>query len=414
MRYVRAAVVLLAAMTFSHVAYGQSSRARNQPSHTAIMVMPLRSGAGPAQHTAPNAPNATAACNAGGGAPGGTVCVNVPRYPENPQPVYGIMEYDTITCNETSPGQWAFTNDLTPKLKQPVTTGYATAAVTPPGCGSQQNYTFAVMCFQWTLHNNHSDPSPSDSPPQPEDNFFATWSDAAPTGPGTECNPQVDPGTNWNPSGLTGPFPTTFHVYPPRVIPLGENTTAIGWNQARAIYGMTLQCCNPPQPGRAFDFSGEQIIEDILILDDPCKLGLPPIDEAPTVQQGNTWQPDNVGFKTCVPGAAQIWCSRAGPCSFQYKQTVSTYSQADGPPLSGIGAIKNSKSVPYSTNIQGGTISARTSINPAYKYVTGNISSYRANKSATPPAISLGIGLQAPPNTTNVLQCLSIATITCQ
>ena len=385
MRYVRAAVVLLAAMTFSHDSYGQSRHP------TAVVVAPFGSAARPAQPGAvPPAQNTGATCTIG------SVCAQLPRY--NDTPIYGIAEYDVDTCQQTSPGKWTgFPSETV--LKQPISTGYDVATVTVNCAGgtSKQQYLFAIMCYDWTNHNNHSNPNPSAIPGFPMDTFAATWEDKPGAAAG-ECNPQQGPGTGWTPSG-TGPFPTPFRVYVQEVIPSGETTQGVGWNQASALFQMTLQCCKPADPTGNFDFSGEEIDEEIQAISDPCALGSPDTSMHPIVQQGNIWQPDSVGWHTCP--LAQLWCSQR-QCSFVYSQTVSIRNPQADPPRT---------SVTYSTNIQSSSMAGKI-INPAYKYASGTITSTRAHIPAAPRAITLSTGFRAPPGV-SLYYCPNLANVPC-
>jgi hypothetical protein len=402
--YLNTAIILLAVMTFSHVASGQSPRAitpaASHPiapagSHAlAVLVAPVVGGAQPAlpggaQPAQRDAPYSGGVCTIG------SVCVKVPRY-DNNVILYGIVEYDLNSCQQLSPGHWNYPAQSA--LKQPVSTGYLMYTQVVDAHCQTQTYLYAIMCFTWAMHNNHSSPSPSNMAPHPMDTFVATWNDTPGNAAG-QCNPSQGPGSGWMPSGDQGPFTVTFNPYVERVLPLGENTQAVGWNQASASYIMTLQCCKPADPG-PFDFSGETIDEEITILSDPCGLGAPRQNQTPTVQTGNIWKFDTVGLRTCVPGAAQIWCSQIGPCTFQYSQKLSIHSQADPP----------NYSATYSTNIQGGTISKGTIINSAWKYASGTISAYRANVRATPPLITLGTGLQGPAGT---FYCPGLAAVSC-
>ena len=381
MRYVRAAVVLLAALTFSHVSYGQSRHA------IAVFSGPAGGGEPPAQPGAAAPPQTGATCTIG------SVCKELKRY--DPTILYGIAEYNLETCKQTSPGEWSGYPSST-VLGQPITTGYytATISVNCAGSTSDQTYLFAVMCYKWSEHNNHSNPNPSTIEHFPMDHFNATWDDKP--GEAGTCTKE-GPGSGWKPSGDTGPYTVPFQVYVPEVFPSGETTQGTSWNQASALFQMTLTCCNPADSG-PFDFSGEEIDEEIEVISDPCGLGPPAQNMHPVVQTGNIWGPDSVGFHTCP--LAQLWCAQK-KCSFVYKQTVSIRNPQADPPKT---------SVTYSTNFQASSM-AGTIKNPAFKYVIGSVASTRAGIPASPREVALGTGYKGSPPGTYF--CPNLAGVPC-
>jgi hypothetical protein len=109
----------------------------------------------------------------------------VPRYPKSPTYMLGILEYNTVNCTQNTPGQWTgFPN--TTSNKGEISTGFAQG--TPPPCAPPGLWTYAVIYFNWTAHNNHSMPSPSLVDGFPMDQFNATWIDPNTDGFTQSCN----------------------------------------------------------------------------------------------------------------------------------------------------------------------------------------------------------------------------------
>jgi hypothetical protein len=151
--YLRFAVLLLTAMTFSLTALGQTLKA------TAVITR--HTGTAPAAaHTgiAPAVTPAAASCTVDD-------CEYIPRYanPNDPNGYYiiAITEYEVGTCNYVDHGQWG---PAPPVSVNPSMSGMVTGTGTNPivmngtfTCnGNQVTMPFAYLSFTWTAHNNQT------------------------------------------------------------------------------------------------------------------------------------------------------------------------------------------------------------------------------------------------------------------
>jgi hypothetical protein len=240
----------------------------------------------------------------------------VPRY-NKVTGMLGILEYNTATCTENTPGQWTGFPSTTSNNGQ-VSTGFASLQQGPP-CKPSGSWTYAVMYFAWTAHNNHSTPSPSLVAGYPMDQFNATWSDPNTDGYKDSC-------------GCTGPYTYTFNPYVVVVRPMGETSAFTGWADSRANWMQTL---TPPKDDPSFDFSSEQVRELLTADSSTCHSAIGSMGStsystpaAPwPVQTGNMWGPDQVGWAPCA--VEYYRCVKATPCGYTQTQEMQIKSPAD-------------------------------------------------------------------------------------
>jgi hypothetical protein len=319
----------------------------------------------------------------------------VPRYPKSPTYMLGILEYNTVTCMENTPGQWAGFPSTT-KNNGEISTGFASGP--PPPCPtSQKIWTYAVIYFNWTLHNNHSMPSPSLVVSFPMDQFPATWTDPNTFGYTQSCF-------------CTGPYPYTFNPYVAVVRPIDETQDFKGFRAINGVYGRWMATLMPPDGSNGipadptFDFNGEVVKEELPGSNncDSMAPGLPPPDQSttPGVNGGagpaswivgqlsetrgtsmpgpkNAYGFDFVGWDKCPIEAYRCAKVTEPSCGTVLMQKMQIKSPADQ---------VFADYIPPKTNILMATISGRIIPPPnPNKAGTGYIQSYRGNGGLHPP-----------------------------
>ena len=307
MRCLRTALVFAAAMAMSQAALGQTKTA----SHV------IRT---PDRVAAPTSTALPPYCNA-------TDCDEIVRYTDT-----AIVEeteyyyYPDGTCQFNDAGQWSSPNDIQPQ-DNGAPAGVVTFSVnedTPPPnpytgqtCVGGGPYQYARLHFTWKLHKNLT---------------------AAPRGYG----PTAAFSSKW--TGKLTNDNHTFNITVPVVRPTAETTKFGGWGappyQTLGKWMQTLLCCDSGNNGDPnFDFSGEQVREVYVRSSNTCsaRAGLTkakPLNSASgqeatwTVQKGNVWGPDYVGFDDRC--AMQYYrCFGATPCGITLEQEMDIKSPAD-------------------------------------------------------------------------------------
>lgn len=299
----------------------------------------------------------------------------VPRYPSSPTYMLGILEYNTVTCKENTPGMWAGFPSKTSNNGQ-ISTGFASGP--PPSCASSGTWTYAVMYFNWTAHNNRSTPSPSLQDGYPMDQFNGTWTDPNTDGFTMSC-------------GCMGPYPFTFNPFVNVVRPIGETTDFVEWTSSHSggTYAKWMMTLMPPNTDSGFDFNGENIQEQFGSGYNTCASRapgvVPPESGTPsgtpanwTVGQikdaggvttpagKNVWGYDFTGFDACTIFAYQCAGVTLPQCGIQLKQGITIKSPAD-----------RNYTAPLYTNIIGEGIGGEIYSTPEPKFGFGPLTGKR-------------------------------------
>jgi hypothetical protein len=208
-----------------------------------------------------------------------------------------------------------------------VTTG--TVAVTPTsGVCAGSTFTYATIYYEWTAHNNQSTLSAPLN--KVADTFNATW-----TAP-------------------DGAAQFTFNITVPVVRPDHEITVFLDWWPDNPRIGEWQQTLVPPSSDPTFDFSGETVQEQVGGAgEDTCWFDNSKFDPMLavtganwTVQPGNVWKPDEVGWKRDAvtyyrnptpppdpPPPSPI------PCGFTIQQQMTIRAPSDGTTFNKYGAV---------------------------------------------------------------------------
>jgi hypothetical protein len=148
--------------------------------------------------------------------------INIPRY--KPKLLSGYTEYNTGTCMEISPGSWSLQAPLPAYGK--TSYGTLTGTLSNGDCPGH-TFTFAVIYYTWTKHNNEAD----------QDKINAIWK---------------------TPDGAFNSL-FNFVVQVPIVHPASETTVFAGWD-AKGL-GLWQQTLHPPASDPSFDFSYDTVRE---------------------------------------------------------------------------------------------------------------------------------------------------------
>jgi hypothetical protein len=208
-----------------------------------------------------------------------------------------------------------------------VTTG--TVTVTEgSGVYAGSTFTFATIYYEWTAHNNQSILSAPLN--KVADTFSGAWT--APDG--------------------TAQY--TFNITVPVVRPDHETTDFVDWWPDNPTVGEWQQTLVPPSSDPTFDFSGETVQEQVGGAgEDTC---WSPASQIPqvvavsggiwTVQPGNVWKPDQVGW---VPKAVTYYRKPTPPpdppppspvpCGFTIQQQMTIRAPSDGTTFNKYGAV---------------------------------------------------------------------------
>ncbi len=301
MHYLRAAVALVAAMTFSMTALGER--------RTAIAVF-----TGPSGGVAP--PDGAPPCVS-------TFCTSIPTRYKNTF-IIGITEYETTyPCFYIDHGQWTPGTNI-----QPIDKGTPAGTVdvselaivgpTPPGCTAAGGpYLYAPLYFDWTLHKN------------------LTW--YLGYGPTAFFQSNWYTKDGWN-------LPYSFQITVPVVRPIGETISFKGFTGVigNGLVGQWLQTLTPPTDDPSFDFTGETVQEDLSAsigncLSPPAKL----VPLAGTTRPPSTFPVENgppgqwvdgVGFGDEADSACAVlynFCYQPSGCLMTRTQTTAIKSDAD-------------------------------------------------------------------------------------
>jgi hypothetical protein len=339
MRYLGAAVALLAAMTFSLTALGQTPRHYKvgSPKGTVAGMAVVR----PFQAE--------------------TISVLIPRY--NNTVVYALTEYDPDNCTPISVGMWSTPSNLNPSMSGTPTPNvpYGPAMLGNGDCPGM-TFMFSAIYFNWTAHNNQSAmPNPGGSGPCPVADgacpvatFSSTWS---------------------TPDGEFDD-PYTFNVDVPVVRPMGEMSSFVNWLDSRANWMPTLV---PPNSDSSFDFTGESVTENTVTKSTCYGRGIGSMGSTP-YSQNSGWtivnkvmfnKPDTVGWSPCA--VEYYRCVKATPpaCGYTGTQQMKIKSQAD----------TNATAYIYTTNTVSATIDGFVISSYFYKLGFGNVTSQRSTPS---------------------------------
>jgi len=364
MHYVRAVVVLLAAMTFSLTALGQTRSAIfifTPPSSAVVPFagLPPCPGSYPAYYCTPTP--IVRYTN--------TALFGTTEYTETVDPDTGLLD-----CQYLDYGTWTVTSIVLPQASiGPYAGKYAgvasqgtpfpgpapTPAVGGPCTGTvgSATYMYLPIDFNWQLRRNDT------AVPNygPSATFTAAWQGERLCTSAPGC-------------------PTNFVVTVPVVRPKSETSTWVNWIFSKGQWKATLECCAPPGangPGGdadpTFDFTGETVFEVFQNYNSTCFSSTPPGYQATVTNgpPGNYY--DSVGWEPC--SVEYYRCIRKPiPCGFQAQQMILIKSPADtaaGPPPSGFTA--------YATNfvtgwVFGGILPIRNNI---YKTGFGAVTSGR-------------------------------------
>ncbi len=310
MRYLGACVtVLMAAMTFSATPLGQPAQASENE-----LAVGTIAGMAANRIFSSNAPNAMAP--------------TIPRYTKTL--MAGYTEYNATTCAQVSPGAWSDIKNG--PSNGTVTTGTLKGTLGNGACPG--TFTFAVIYYEWTVHNNKS----------ATDGFDATWST-----PDEEFY-----------------YPLTFDITVPIVRPSGETTAFTGWLTSRGLWVQTL---TPPSSDPKFDFSGETVRETSAGGLDQCWAGGSALGMATltshewTVGSGNVWGPDGVGWGTNDNSCPIEYyrCMQRTPCGFLLRQQMQISSPADKGSYTNYGGVNNLASMIYGFTLNKSGFGAVTS-----------------------------------------------------
>jgi hypothetical protein len=242
MLYLRAAVALAAAMTFSLTALGET--------RTTIAVF-----------TAPSGPRAPALVL---GATSDSFSTTIPRYTPPPTLILGIAEITIPDCTDKDPGMWTNPN---PSLK-PVFKGipagtvgfqrtFMAKAQNGP-CAGKGPFTFRAIDFSWMAHYNQTGLGPGVAPPP-----CKTTNPVCPTA--------VFQG-EWTTKDKMFDIVFSFQVSVDVVRPIGETTKFQGWSGlfGSGLVGMWEATLKPPTSDKNFDFTGETTRERFSNKRDSC------------------------------------------------------------------------------------------------------------------------------------------------
>jgi hypothetical protein len=285
MHCLRAAVALMAAMTFSLTALGQTPRAAEIASVGKEVIRPLSQN--PVAGIAPLA---------------GTM---VKRQTETI--IAGLTEIKLDgSCAYIDHGEW--TVDKQPMFGT-TSTRVESGISAGPNCVGHK-YDFAIIFYTWTAHNNHTT-TPNQGP---TDIFNATWK--SPAGCTNNCD-------------FIEPF--VFHIVTNPVRPRGETTTLESWLDNKGIWKVTLVCCAPPdKDDAAFDFSGETVNEHFLSDQNSCPDIGPAKESKGPVHDGPPGIfHDRVGYSPCSVHYER--CIKKSGCGYVIKQQMEINSPADPP-----------------------------------------------------------------------------------
>jgi hypothetical protein len=253
MHYSGAAVALVAAMTFSLTALGET--------RTAISVI-----------TAPASPMAPAlASNQKSNQSFDSYSTTIARYIISPPTlILGIAEIIPVTCIDKNPGMWTNPNpSLEPVFKgRPAgTVGYQRTfkAISPPGqpCAGQGPFTYSAIDFSWMAHYNQTGLGPGVAPPP-----CATTNPVCPTA--------VFQGEWTTPDGVYDVI-FSFSVSVDVVRPAGETNMFVNWFYGTGAHGRWTAMLTPPTSDPTFDFTNEVVQEVFLSAIETCNSRAPGI-----------------------------------------------------------------------------------------------------------------------------------------
>ena len=313
MHYVRAAVVLLAAMTFSLTALGQTRSAIfifTPPSSAVVPFagLPPCPGSYPAYYCTPTP--IVRYTN--------TALFGTTEYTETVDPDTGLLD-----CQYLDYGTWTVTSTVLPKASVgPYAGQYAGVAsqgtpfAGPPptpanggpctGTVGSATYMYLPIDFNWQLERNDT------AVPNygPSATFTAQWT-----------------GEILCTSGCS----TNFVVTVPVVRPTGETSTFLFWQNSYGKWQVTLQ---PPDDDPTFDFTGEKVNEVYLNDQNSCPVDVPHAPSSTVVGLGrfaSAGAPgsfgDSVGWDPCI--VEYVRCVKRTPCGFGIQQQMQIMSPAD-------------------------------------------------------------------------------------
>jgi hypothetical protein len=268
------------------------------------------------------------------------------RYTSNP--IVAYAEYNIIGCTAVPPG--SFTLDTQPQNGE-VTFGTVTVTIGGSSACAGLQVTASALFYKRTAHNNHS--APGWPPGGAADYFHGNWHSS---------------------DGIYNPY-LTGRPTVPIVRPVGEKTEFTGWDQARGLWKQTL---TPPSDDPNFDFSGEFVRETHAAGTtdtDSCfdgTFGMATLSATQpwTVQSGNTWGPDGVGYGTNDNACSVEYyrCVKKTPCGFALNQQMQISSPADNGTFMNYGPVNVLKG-----GIEGYTV-------PIFQTGVGNVTSSRASQ----------------------------------
>jgi hypothetical protein len=282
MHCLRAAVALVAVMTFSLTALGQTPRA-------AKVGAIRRTGGGMAPASQPF---------------DARIHDKITRYQKTP--IYGLTEYNPDNCMGIDIGMWSPPTDLNPSMSGTIDSTTNLQGKLDNGDCPNTTFTFAVIQFTWTAHNNKT----------------AIPSLGCPLDQSTTC-PVAVFSSIWTTKDHCCDVQDEFDISVPVVRPKGETSTLEKWQDSMGIWKVTLM---PPSDDSTFDFTGETVNEVFLSDQNSCP-GNASVD--PSMGVVNSGPPgsfhDLIGFDPCVVHYAR--CLKKPGFWFVIKQQMEINSQ---------------------------------------------------------------------------------------